>query len=74
MNNFYSTTFQNFHCGLPRIGLEDRKNSQKAKKKTVFWKKFQNFNVCACLSRLDEKKKNFEYTLLGIFTRKLDQN
>jgi hypothetical protein len=63
-NNFYSTTFQNFECGWPCLGLIDRKNGQKTQKKSVFWKKnskveVQKLNICACLSRLiklDEKK------------------
>jgi hypothetical protein len=33
MNNFCSTTFQNFECGWPHLGLKGRK---KAKKVEIF--------------------------------------
>jgi hypothetical protein len=62
MNNFYSTTFQNFECGWPRLGLEDRKMAKKLKKISIleiFSKvEVKKLNICACLSRLikfDEK-------------------
>jgi hypothetical protein len=63
MKNFYSKTFQNFECGWPRLGLEDRKNSKKTKKNSIFEifskVEVQKLNSCAFLSRLiklDEKK------------------
>jgi hypothetical protein len=63
MKNFYSTTFQNFECGWPRLGLEDRKNGQKTKKICIFEifakVEVQKLNFCACLPRLiklNEKK------------------
>jgi hypothetical protein len=55
-----STTFQNFECGWPRLGLEDRKNGKKISILEIFSKvEVQKFNICACLSRqikFDEKK------------------
>jgi hypothetical protein len=63
-NNFYPTTFQNFECEWPRLGLKDRKNGQKLKFffriLEIFSKvEVQKLNICACLSHLikfDEKK------------------
>jgi hypothetical protein len=38
--NFHYTTFQNFECGWPRPGLEDRKNCRNTQKKNQYFGDF----------------------------------
>jgi hypothetical protein len=80
-NNFYSTTFQNFECGWPRLGLEDRKNGQKTQKKSVFWiffikswsPKVEYLCLFAASNKTWWEKNNFGYTFVGILSKTLDQ-
>jgi hypothetical protein len=58
MNNSYSTTFENFEFGLPRLGLEDRENGQKTQKEIfeIFSKVEYLREYLSCLPRLMRKK------------------
>jgi hypothetical protein len=52
-NNFCPTIFQNFECGWPRLGLEDRKMVKKLKILMFFWE----FERSLC-------QKSWNYSLL----------